>query len=183
MRLRRTIGVILFLSLAMVAADKTAVLNVPLNIKVGLWQMTYTTDRNGVAVVRPVPAELLAKMTPEQRARTEARLKARATQGAQVEKREYCLTEERLKNSAFDPTSSSVACQRTMIVSTGKLQQFREECPEGNSKRTVEGQFEGLDADTMKGLLKVKTEGATAYTMNVEIAGRWMAADCGNEAQ
>jgi hypothetical protein len=154
-----------------------------LKIKVGHWQMTYTTDRNGVAVVRAVPPELLAKMTPEQRAKTEARLKARATQGAQVERREYCLTEERLKNTMFDPTNASASCQRTMLVSTGKLQQFHEECAEANSKRTVEGQFEGLDADTMKGSLKVKSDGAAAYTMNVEIAGRWIAADCGNEAQ
>lgn len=183
MRLQRTAAVSLLLSLASVAADKAPVVNVPLTIKVGLWQMTYTTDKNGVPVVHAVPPELLAKMTPEQRAKTEARLKAKATQGAQVEKREYCLTEDRLKNTVFDPTNSNASCQRTTIVSTGKLQQFHEECADGGSKRTIEGRFESVDADTVKGSLKVKSEGASAYTMNVEIAGRWIAADCGNEAQ
>ncbi len=183
MRLCRTVGVVLLLSFGIVAADKTPVFSVPLSIKVGLWHMTYTTDRNGIAVTHSFPPELLAKMTPEQRAKTEARLKAKATQGAQAENREYCLTEERLRNAVFDPTSSGVACQRTVIVSTGKVQQFHEECADGSSKRSIDGHFEGVDTDTMRGSLKVKSEGPSVYTMNIEIAGRWIAADCGNEAQ
>jgi hypothetical protein len=129
-------------------SDKTPIPNMPLNLKVGLWQMTYTTERNGVAMVRAIAPELLAKMSPEQRARTEARLRSRATQGAQVETRQYCMTEDWLKNAVFDRADIGPVCPRKLIVSTGKVQQFREECADANSKRTVDGQFEALDVDT-----------------------------------
>ena len=76
------IGAVITLSLALSAADKTQ----PLNLELGLWQMTYTIDR-GSAV--SIPPELLAKLTPEQRARTEARLKARAAQGPHMDSKRF----------------------------------------------------------------------------------------------
>jgi hypothetical protein len=178
MRLRAAAGVSLVVSLALAATDKSQ----PLNVKIGLWQMTYTTERNGVAVGQTIAPELLAKMTPDQRARTGARLRARAGQGPRVETKQYCLTQERLKNAMFD-SEQSKACQRTMLASTAKLQQFHEECFEAGTKRMADGRFEALDFDTMKGLLKVKVEGANPLTLNIEIAGRWISNDCGDSAQ
>jgi len=178
-------AVLVVVSLAIAAADKPPVSSLPLNIKVGLWQMTYTTERNGVAVVHSIAPELRAKMSPDQRAKSEARLKARAAQGSQVETRQFCLTEDRLKKAIFDTDAEAnrSACERTVLTATAKLQQFREECTEGNTKRTVEGRFESVEPDTMKGSLKVKVEGSNASFMNMEIAGKWVGADCGNEAQ
>lgn len=185
MRVRTAIGACLasFWALSMAAGDKSQVLSVPLNLKVGLWQMTYTTERNGVAVVHPIAPGLLARMTPEQRAKTGARLKARAAQGTQVETRQYCMTDERLKNTNFELSEMGQVCPRTVLTSTPALQQFREECAANANKRTVDGYFEAVDPDTIKGSLKVKSEGSNAYTMSVEIGGRWIAADCGKEAQ
>jgi hypothetical protein len=171
----------LVLSLASPAADKSQPPQVLLSVKVGLWQMTYTTERNGVAVVHAVAPELLAKMTPEQRARTESRLKARAAQGSQVETKQYCLTGERLRKAIFD-SEENRTCRRTQVTSTTKLQQFHEECTDSGTKRSVDGRFEALDFDTMKGLLKVKAEGNNPYTINVEIAGKWIGEDCGDKA-
>ncbi len=176
-------GLASLLGLSIAAGDKSQVLSVPLNLKVGLWQMTYSTERNGVAVVRPIPPGLLARMSPEQRAKTAARLKSRATQGTQVETRQYCMTDERRKKADFELSDDGQACPRTLLSSTPAFQQFREECPENGNKRTVDGSVEALDPDTMKGSLKVKSEGSNAYTMSVEIGGRWIAADCGKEAQ
>ena len=144
--------------------------------------MTYTTERNGSAVVQTVAPELLAKMTPDQRNRTEARLNARAAQGLHVETKQYCLTEERLKNAVFEPEATQ-ACQRTTVASTAKFQQFHEECNQTGEKRTAEGRFEALDSDTLKGLLKVKAEGNAPFMLNMEIAGRWIGNDCGEAAQ
>jgi hypothetical protein len=169
------------MSLALAATDKSHPLNVPLNVKIGLWQMTYTTDRNGPAAIQAIAPGLLAKMTPEQRARTESRLKARAAQGPRTETKQYCLTQERLKNSIFD-SEQNQTCQRTMVASTAKLQQFRQECAESGTKRMAEGRFEALDFDTMKGSLKVKAEGKDPLTLSVEIAGRWISNDCGDTA-
>lgn len=154
----------------------------PLNVKIGLWQMTYTTERNGVAVVQPIAPELLAKMTPEQRSRTEARLKARAARGLHIETKQFCLTEERLKDAVFDAQTNQT-CERTAVTSTAKVQQFHEECNERGTKRTAEGRFEAVDSDTLKGMLKVKAEGNAAFTLSMEIAGRWIGTDCGEAAQ
>ena len=45
----------------------------PLNVKTGLWESTSTSTTVGQM---PVPADLLAKLSPEQRAKFEARMKA-----------------------------------------------------------------------------------------------------------
>ena len=184
MRLGTALGVSLVVSLALPAAtDKSQLSNVPLNVKIGLWQMTYTTERNGVAVVHSIAPELLAKMTPEMRARTEARLKARAAaQGAQIETKQYCLTQDRLSKAIFN-SEESQACQRTIVSSTAKMQQFHDECVESGIKRTADGRVEALDFDTLKGLVKMKTEGNNPLTTNVEIAGKWVGNDCGDAAQ
>ena len=183
MRLGTALGVSLVVSLALAAANKSQPSNAPLNVKVGLWQMTYTTERNGVTNVQAIAPGLLAKMTPDQRARTEARLRARAAaQGAQIEIRQYCLTQERLKKAIFN-NEENQACHRTMVASTAKLQQFHDECIESGTKRTADGRFEAMDFDTVKGLLKVKTEGANPLTVNVEIGGKWISNDCGDTAQ
>lgn len=170
------------LALVAAAAEKNQVLVVPLNVKMGLWQMTYTTERNGTFVVHSVAPELLAKMRPEQRARTAARLKARANQGSQVETRHFCMTEQALKTVVFDTGEGGGACERTVLASGPQMQQFHEECGEGSAKRMVEGHVEAVDADTLKGSVRTKFDGANGATTNVEFAGRWVAADCGNAA-
>ena len=92
MRLCTALGVSLVVSLAFATTDKSRVLSVPLNLKLGLWQMTYTTAGDGVRPLQSIAPELLAKMTPEQRSRTEARLKARVSPGSRIETKQYCLT-------------------------------------------------------------------------------------------
>ena len=117
MRLKPSIGVSAVLALVLSAADKTQ----PLNLRLGLWQMTYTTDR--IATVS-IPPELLAKLTPEQRARTEARLKARAAQAPRTQTKRFCLTEEKLNKAIFDENDNQ-SCQRTIVASSSKVLQFK----------------------------------------------------------
>jgi hypothetical protein len=58
------LGIVLLLSLTVMAADKIQ----PLNVKLGLWETTHTTTTSGQM---PIPPEMLAKLTPEQRAKME----------------------------------------------------------------------------------------------------------------
>jgi hypothetical protein len=167
------IGAVITLSLALSAADKTQ----PLNLKLGLWQMTYTIDR-GSAV--SIPPELLAKLTPEQRARTEARLKARAAQGPHIDTKRFCLTEEKL-NKAFFYENDNKSCQRTIVASSAKVLQFKQECAAADAKRTFDGRIEALDPETLKGSLKADSTGNAASA--TDLAGRWIGADCGEAAQ
>ncbi len=166
------------------AADKSSVPPEPLNVKVGLWQLTYSSDAGAASQAHAIRPELLARMTPEQRARAEARIRSRASQGPQIETRQFCLTPNRIKNGIFDPdTSKQQSCQRTTIAANAQFQEFHDECSNAGTKRSADERFESLDPDTFKGVLKVKAEGASNYTSNVEIAGKWIAADCGSESQ
>src|SRR5713226_7911176 len=69
----------------------------PLNVKVGLWQITSTTAISGH--LPGVPPETLARMTPEQRARYEAAMQ-KATQG-QTTTRKHCVTQKDLDKDPF----------------------------------------------------------------------------------
>jgi hypothetical protein len=167
--LRLTASIVL--SLALLAADKTQ----PLNLRLGLWQMTYTMDRSGVV---SIPAELLAKLTPEQRARTEARLKARAAQGPHVVIKRFCLTQEKLDKAVFEE-SDNQSCQRTIVASSSKSLQFRQECVAADAKRSIEGRMEALDPETVKGSLKANLGGGNSPS-TTDLLGKWIAADCGD---
>ena len=48
--------------------------NTPLNVKTGEWEATITNETSGQM---PIPQEMIDKMTPEQRAKMEAMMKAR----------------------------------------------------------------------------------------------------------
>jgi hypothetical protein len=171
MRLKSSsICAVIALSLGVSAADKTQ----PLNLRLGLWQMTYTTERSGAIAV---PPELLAKLTPEQRARTEARLKARAAQGPHIDTKRFCLTEERLNKAVFEENENK-SCQRTIVASSSKVLQFKQECAAADAKRTFDGRIEALDPETLKGSLKANSAGNA-----IDLAGRWIGADCGDAAQ
>jgi hypothetical protein len=141
--------------------------------------MTYTME-GGAAV--SIPRSLLAKMTPEQRARTEAKLKARAAQRPRIETKRFCLTEEKLNKAILDDQDSK-SCRRTIVASTPTLLQFREECAGGDLKRTADARFEALDVETMKGSMKADSTGTNTLHMNVDLAGKWIGADCGDAAR
>ncbi len=76
-----------FFSTALWGADKVQ----PLNVKLGLWEVTSTTNVSGMP---PIPDDVLARMTPEQRARMEAAMKARSGEGPKTTVRKECITKE-----------------------------------------------------------------------------------------
>src|ERR1035437_7665315 len=97
-------------SLTLWAADKIT----PLNPKEGLWEMTSTHTMTGMP---PIPADTLAKMPPEQRARMEAAMKQSGAGVPKTDVRKHCVTKEKLeKQSAFDDNRKD--CTRTIVIST-----------------------------------------------------------------
>jgi Protein of unknown function (DUF3617) len=149
----------------------------PLNLKLGLWRMTYTYKS---ASATTVPPNLLAKMTPAQRARMEAKRKARALQGPRIETEQFCLTQDKLNNDAFERENGK-SCQRTVLTSTGKVQEFRDECGGGRIESTIESRIEALDATDLKGSFQFKAGGSYAPNSTIEISGKWVAAECGKK--
>jgi Protein of unknown function (DUF3617) len=151
------------------------VINVALNVKLGLWELTSTSETSGM------PPIDTSKMTPEVRARIEAALKARGgTPSAPIVRRD-CLTKEKLANYAFqDPQANDSSCKRTIVTNTSTLMEMHIECA---SARKMTGDFrvEVLAPDTVKMTTKMAGgEGAQVMNINGTMNGRWVSASCGD---
>jgi hypothetical protein len=86
----------------------------PLNIRLGLWEITTSMQRTGQM---GLPPDMLAKLTPEQRARYEERLKAQGANANRTTTRKNCVTKEKMeKNSMFDDNHAE--CKRTVVKGT-----------------------------------------------------------------
>jgi hypothetical protein len=146
-----------------------------LNVKLGLWEMTSIMRFSGVP---PLPKEVMDKMTPQQRAKLAADLKAASEEEPEPETSSECITQEDLdkpfKSAAEDCTSTVVRSSRTS-------QEFRMVCT-GKTKGSGTFIVNTPTPETMNGTLDLKAgEGADAFVIKGTIKGRWLGADCGDE--
>jgi hypothetical protein len=172
----RIIVALLLAGVAVVwAADKVQ----PLNVKLGLWEMTTTVNTRGLP---PVPPEALARMTPEQRAQMAERMKSRDAGAPNVRSttRKDCVTKEKLEKAAgFDENRKN--CSRTILTSTDRKLEMQTECIEerGKTKRTIE--MEAPNPETVTGNIHmVRSGGDTKMEMASNFSGKWIAPVCGD---
>ena len=159
------------------AAGYAADTNHPLDVKPGLWESTTTSEISGTP---PIPVELLAKMTPEQRARMEAASKARAAQSNKAPQvRQSCLTKESLARAMNFGNEGNKSCERTVVRSTSTMQDIRFECVNSGMKTAGSIHVEAVDSEHVKGTSQVDASGGN-NTANVKIAfsARWLGSDC-----
>ena len=169
------IGITILAPLVCLAADYK-----PLDVKLGLWESTVTTKTTGTP---PMPPELLSRLTPEQRAKMEAAMKANAARAAQPKTNRSCLTKEQLnKGLTFGSEGASSACNRTIVTSNASEQDLRFECNEATHAMKASGTMhvEAVNSETVKGAGQGSTTDGT-HTMNVQMSfsAKWISADCG----
>ncbi len=155
---------------AMWAADSLT----PLSIKPGEWEMTRTTQTTGAP---PIPAELLDKMTPEQKARMDAAMKARAAKGATTKTDRRCITKEDLnKPFVLDDQKS---CKPTIFTSNGSMEDFRLDCNIEGMKATSKIHVVAESSESMKATADTNATDGT-HTMNVQgtVTGKWIGPVC-----
>jgi hypothetical protein len=154
------------------AADKVQ----PLKVKIGLWEVTMTTNTSGQM---PIPDELVARLTPDQRARIEERINARSAQPAKVITYRHCLTQEQLdKGVTFGEDHRS--CTRTIVSSTSSGIDQRLECEEHGVKTDGKIHFEAINSENVKGLVQFGATGGD-HTMNSSLSfvAKWISPLCG----
>ena len=165
-------GLILGLTIFVWAADKVQ----PLNVKTGLWETTATIATSGAM---PIPAELLSKLTPEQRARMEDRLKASAAEKIKTTTSKKCLTKEELeKGLAFGEQKKE--CTQTVVTSTSNKAEVRVACENEtmNSSGTI--QIEALSRESVKGSGQMSvTDGGHTMNANTTFTAKWIGPICG----
>lgn len=140
---RLSIALVFLSSVAISAVDKIQ----PLNIKVGLWEVTTTMNSSAQM---PIPASLLEKLTPEQRARVEERMNSRSSSSAKAIKSRHCLSQEQLdRGASFGEVPKF--CTPTILSSTPSKMEIRAECTENGVKWEVRARFEAIDSENVKG--------------------------------
>ncbi len=148
----------------------------PLNVKEGLWEMTVTHSMTGMPATPNIPAEALAKMPPEQRARIEAMLKGAPS----TDVRKECITKEKLeKHSAF--SASRGDCTRTVVNSTGSKLEVKFHCEEKQSSSDGTLLMEAIGSDSVRGTMHSVTNGnGRTMTMDFTISSKYLSASCGD---
>lgn len=147
-----------------------------LNVKLGLWEMTSIMRFSGMP---PLPKEVTDKMTPQQRAKMAADLKAAAEEEPEPEVSSECITQEDL-DKPFQSANSD-DCQQTIVRTTKTSQEIRMVCT-GKTKGSGVFKVNTPTPETMTGALDLKAgDGPDAFTLKGTIKGRWLGADCGDE--
>jgi len=169
---RLSIALVSLSSVAISAADKIQ----PLNIKVGLWEVTPIVT---ATEQMPIPSSLLEKLTPEQRARVEERMNARSSQPAKANTYKHCLTQEELdKGASFGERPK--ACAPTIVSSTSSKIDLRLACVENGVKWEAKAHFEAIDSEKVRGRIESSATGGD-HTMNSDstFTAKWIGPVCG----
>ena len=170
------IGLILTSSLPVLAADRVQ----PLNVKTGLWEMTMTTTTSGTM---PISPELAAKLTPEQRARMDAAMKANSGEKTRTTTYKDCMTKEKLEKGA-DFGKADSKCPPTVANSTGSSVDVRFSCEQAGVKTSGTIHFDALNLENIKGSGQTSATGG-GNTMNAKLSwtGKWIGPTCGGETE
>lgn len=149
----------------------------PLNVKIGLWEVTQTVAANNEM---PIPAGLLEKLTPEQRARVEERIKARSPDPPPtVTRQKYCLTREQLnKGPTFGRDWES--CRRVVLAATSERLEMRFECAsQRQESKSVESlQVEATDSENVKGCVRRSINSDQLADSSSTFTAKWISPIC-----
>jgi hypothetical protein len=148
-----------------------------LNVKLGLWEVTALTETRGMP---PLPKELLNKLTPEQRRKMEADIKAEQAKGPDKDTSRECITQKDLEQP-FE-SANTKECKQTIVTTTRTSQEVRIACTGGMPGSGV-FKVSAPSPERMNGTLDLTLgQGAESMTIKAQMQGRWLAADCGDEA-
>ena len=173
----RTLLQVALTSLAVTAGIQAAELTKP-NIRPGLWEVSINPQVSGEM---PIPEDQLAKMTPEQRARLQAAMKAQMTNGAKPRVYKECMTPEKIaRGFEVNPHGDDPSCKRNVVSSSANEMTLHNECNRQERKTVTDMHFEVRGGTQTNGKINiVMTSAGKTMTMNSTIQGKWLGASCG----
>ena|SRR5882672_6965034 len=143
-----------------------------LNAKTGAWQLTVTTLTSG----NPLPADVLAKMPPDERAKVEEAMKARAGKPS-TETFKTCITQADLnQNRMIRSEDDDSNCKKKVLSHTSTKHVITQTCP---PPRASSGQAT-IEAKTPESIVaSIDTIQADGNgKIRVDIKGRWLGVSC-----
>lgn len=147
-------------------------------VKLGLWETTATTTSQGTM---PLAESVLARLTPEQRARVEAKLKADSAARTSNKTYRSCLTEQQLDDwRLYD--SPDANCKQTIKTSTSRVLEGYWDCDMGPGvKGSGTVHLQVVDPKTTKGAVHLTTRAnGKKFTSDTSLSSRWLRSDCGS---
>ena len=143
-----------------------------LDVKTGLWEISAA----GPAMKMPeIPADTLAKLSPEQRAMVQQRMAAAAAGGGA---QKICVTQEMLDKGMKDNDGGH--CTRTLLSSSAHQMVFHMECT-GRHKATGTTTVTATDRTSMSMAVDLTVEdNGQQMPIKHTMSGHWLADDCGN---
>jgi len=153
------------------AADLT-----PLNLKPGLWESTSVSERSGMPGMAAIPADKLAAMPPEARARIEAQMKAMSSPTTTT--KQSCRTEKDLRLFTDDGNKS---CKQTVVTSTSTKQEIKMECNMTGNSGAGTVTVEAKDPEHVNGLV-IMHMGSNGRNMDMKVTinAKWLSSSCGD---
>ena len=149
----------------------------PLNIKPGLWESTRTVKTAGQM---PIPAELLNRLTPEQRARMEERMNANSAGHSNTVTEKHCVTKEDIEKDRLK-LAETKECTTTILSSTSSSVKAKLVCDMQGMHAVGNLQLVAADPEHMNGSYE-STMNGNGHTMNMEgtWTSKWLGSSWGN---
>lgn len=148
----------------------------PLNVKTGLWETTTTYKMSGEL---PIPPEMLNRLTPEQRARMEERMRARSGQSNSTTY-QNCITKEDLENPDFTDRKQ---CTWTTLEVNSTYAKGSATCqPDSGMTLSGSGEITVVDQEHVKGSVHLNATGSgRGMTTDTTFTSKWIASECTNK--
>lgn len=147
------------------------------NIKPGLWEITSTGSTTGVP---PIPADVLAQMSPAQRTRIEAAMKAAIAHSSAPHVFKSCVTEKQLEKGPDFANRSERSCKQTVLKRTASAIEVHVECT-GKEKMSGVFRYRATSREAFRGTTDFAvSNGDRTMTSKRSVEGKWLGADCGS---
>jgi hypothetical protein len=142
------------------------------NAKPGAWEMTITTLTTGM----PAPPDMLAKMPPEQRAKIEAMMQARAGKPS-THVLPSCITQKDLDaDRIIKESDDEEQCTQKIITKSSNRLVIERTCP---APRAATSQMT-IEAKTPESIVASidMVQGGAKGKVHVDMKGHWLRASC-----
>jgi hypothetical protein len=126
-----------------------------------------------------IPPDVLAKMTPDQRARMQAMM-ANGGPGKPMTD-QSCVTEKDLEHGIRPDNDNEKSCKVESMTSTGKTQEMHLVCTNSQGKSTGVFTITATSRESYEATMDMQMIiGGHPTTMKIHMQGKWLSANCNN---
>lgn len=151
----------------------------PLDVKQGQWETTTTMKAMGLPTI---PPEVLNQMPPEQRAKMEAMIAARAGKPMSSTS---CMTKEKLQQAWNTGQQGLKACTTSVVTSTSSKQEIHMECDRNGMKTAGTIKVEAVDSEHIRGSVQMMaadpSNSRPGMNMDYSFTSKWIGPACADK--